>query len=48
MAPCGACGSKPKETTWVHTAPDGKTKVYFSKVEANAAKARQGGTVDPQ
>lgn len=48
MAPCGACGSKPKKETYVHTLPNGTTKVYFSKVEANAAKARQGGTVEPQ
>lgn len=48
MAPCGACGSKPKKETYVHTAPSGKQTVYSSKIEANAAKARQGGTVDPQ
>lgn len=48
MAPCGACGSKPKKETYVHTAPNGTTTVYFSKVEANAAKARQGGTVTAQ
>jgi len=49
MTPCGSCGStREKKVTYVHTKPDGSTKVYFSKIEANAAKAREGGSVDPQ
>lgn len=49
MAPCGSCGStREAKTSYVHTKPDGSTTVYRSKVEANAAKAREGGTVAPQ
>lgn len=48
MAPCSACGSKPKKETYVYTAPDGTQKTFSSKVEANAEKARRGGTVQPQ
>jgi hypothetical protein len=46
--PCSACGSKPQKETYVHTLPDGSTKVFASKIEANASKARLGGTVDTQ
>ena len=46
--PCGACGSKPQKETYVHTLPDGSTKVFSSKIEANASKARLGGAVAPQ
>lgn len=48
MAPCGACGSKPAKTSYVYTAPNGTKKTFSSKVEANAEKARNGGTVEPQ
>lgn len=49
MAPCGSCGSsKQAKESFVHTKPDGSTTVYRSKVEANAAKAREGGTVTAQ
>lgn len=46
--PC-ACNSGQKgPSSYVHTAPGGKQTVYRSKVEADTAKATQGGTVKPQ
>lgn len=45
---CGKCGSRKARPTYLHTAPDGKKTVYSSEVEANAAKARKGGSVKAQ
>ena len=40
---CGAKKVAPK--TYEHTDKDGKVTAYKSETEANAAKARRGGTV---
>lgn len=45
---CGACGTRGGKKSFVHTAPDGTKTVYSSEIEANAAKARRGGSVKPQ
>jgi hypothetical protein len=37
------CGKKQTEFNYLFTSPDGKTKTYTSKVQADAAKVRAGG-----
>lgn len=45
---CGSCGKRTRPTTYVWTGTDGSTSTHTSETEANAKKARKGGTVKPQ
>lgn len=45
---CACQNGTKAPTSYVHTSPGGKKTVYRTEVEANTAKASQGGTVKPQ
>lgn len=38
------CGKKEPAKKYVHQAPNGATKTYYTEVEARAAKIKHGGT----
>jgi hypothetical protein len=45
---CGTCADRKKATTFLYTAPDGKTKTYSSEIEVRGVVARKGGSYKPQ
>lgn len=45
---CACNSGQKKPQSYVHTSPSGKQTVYRSKVEADAARISQGGSVKPQ
>ena len=45
MAPCNCGSGRAARVTWTHRKPDSTSKTYSTQIEADAAKARFGGTV---